>query len=298
MFKNINAAAIGVSGHQSEIIELALTNGFQGMDIDIGEIATRVRLHGAAYAKRLLASARLRLGVFALPLDLGCDDATFEKRLQKLSEYCQVAADVGCTRCVTAVSPASDQRPYHENFELHRRRLAEVCKVLAPAGVRLGVGFCAAEYLRKGKAFQFIHDLDALSLLVSMAGSSNLGLLLDVWEVFVAGGTVDAIRKLPVEQIVAVDLANLAAGVSAADSNEDSRLLPGAEDGAIDVGAVLAALAQMGYTGPVTPKPSRNLLKNQRREAVVREVGESLSRVWRAAGLAAPGRPIARSAAC
>ena len=36
MFKNLSPSALGISGHQSEIIELALTYGFAGMDLPRG----------------------------------------------------------------------------------------------------------------------------------------------------------------------------------------------------------------------------------------------------------------------
>jgi len=65
MFKNLNPAAIGISGHQSEIIELALTYGFAGIDLNIAEFATRARLKGLPYARRLIDSARIRVGTFA-----------------------------------------------------------------------------------------------------------------------------------------------------------------------------------------------------------------------------------------
>ena len=292
MFRNLSAAALGVSGHQSEIIELALTYGFQGLDIDIAEFTTRAKLKGADYAKRLIQSARLRPGTFELPLEIDGDDALFAKRVQRLSEYAQVAAEVGCTRAVAAINPASDSRPYHENFEFHRQRLAEVCRALQTGGVRLGLTFQAAEYLRKGRSFQFIHDLDALTLLVNMIGAPNVGLLLDVWELHVGGVTVDTIRKLPPAQIVAVQVANVPLEVAPADLNESSRLLPGAE-GAIDMPTVLLALSEIGYDGPVTPKPSRGIFRNLRRDAIVKESGESLVRVWKAAGLGAHGRPVA-----
>jgi sugar phosphate isomerase/epimerase len=292
MFKNLCASSLGVSGHQSEVIELALTYGFHGLDIDIAEFATRAKLHSTAYAMRLVNSARMRLGTFALPVDCEADDAAFGKRLEKLPEFAQVAAEVGCPRCVLTIPPASEVRPYHENFEFYRRRLAEVCTALAPAKIQLGIGFRAAEYLRKGQAFQFIHDMDALTLLMNMVGASNIGLLLDVWDLFVAGGSVDTIRKLRVDQIVAVEVANLPAGVPPAELNDQSRLLPGAEGGAIDMAAVLSALAEIGYKGPITPKPSKGLVKSHRRDAIVKEVGDSLTRVWRAAGLTPVGRPL------
>ena len=179
---------------------------------------------------------------------------------------------------------ANDALPYHENFEFHRRRFHEICRALQPAGVRLGLGFRAAEYLRKDKAFQFIHNLDALTLLVKMIDAPNIGVLVDVWDVVAGGGSLDSIRKLPPGQIVAVQVAEMAAGIAAADLDDKSRLLPGAENGRIDVTAVLAYLSEVGYDGPVTPKPSRAIFQTRRRDLIVKQTGEALERCWRAAG--------------
>ena len=143
MFKNLNPSALGISGHQSEIIELALTYGFTGLDVNMAEFAARVRLKGMPYARRLIDSARIRVGTFALPLEWDTDDESFQKDLTKVSEYAGCAAELGCT-CATAVlAPAGDKRPYHENFEFHRHRFQDICAALKPAGVRLAVGFLA-----------------------------------------------------------------------------------------------------------------------------------------------------------
>ena len=233
------------------------------------------------YARRLIDSAKIRLGVFPLPLDWEADDETFQEELKKLPEWAQAAAEVDCTRCVATLAPASDQRPYHENFEFHRRRFHEICRALQPAGVRLGLGFRAAEFLRKDKAFQFIHDLDALTLLLNMIDAPNIGVLVDAWDVVAGGGSLESIRKLPVGQIVAVQVAEMPAGTALTDLDDKSRLLPGAENGRIDVTAVLAYLAEAGYDGPVTPKPSRAIFQTRRRDLIVKQTGEALDRCWR-----------------
>jgi sugar phosphate isomerase/epimerase len=290
MFKNLNARCLGVSGHQSEIIELALTFGFQGFDVDIVEIAGRVKSKGMPYARRLIDSAKIRVGTFPLPLDWDTDDDRFRPELEKLPEYAQVAAELGCTRCVATIQPAGDKRPYHENFEFHRRRFADVCGALAPAGVRLGVGFRAAENLRQSQAFQFIHDLDALSLLVNMIDASNFGLVLDVWEVHVSGGTVESVRGLAPEKIVAVQLADVPAEYEPpGELTEASRSLP-AEEGGIGLPAYLTALAELGYDGPVTLKPDRKAVGGMRRDRIVSTVGEAFDRLWKEAGLTPEGK--------
>ncbi|MCE5268248.1 MAG: sugar phosphate isomerase/epimerase [Planctomycetaceae bacterium] len=291
MFKNLNAPALGLSGHQSEVIELALTYGFTGIDVNMVEFATRVRLKGMPYARRLIQSAKVRVGSFALPIEWDGDDAAFSTELKKLPEYAQCAAELGCTRCTAMLAPAGDARPYHENFELHRRRLHEICDVLKPSGVSLAVGFQAVESLRRGKAFEFIHDLDATNLLINMVSASNIGLLLDTWEVVACGSSIEAVGKLSAKQIIAVQVADMPAGVAPADLDEKSRLLPGAENGQVDVAAFLSQLKTMGYDGPVTVKPSRTVFQSRRRDVIAKQTAEALEKVWRAADLPSTCRP-------
>ena len=292
MFKNLNPSALGVSGHQSELIELALTYGFAGMDLNVAEFATRVRLKGMPYARRLIDSTKIRIGTFSLPVDWEADDETFQKDLKKLAEYADYAAQLGCTRSTAVLPPAGDVRPYHENFEFHRHRFHDIFAALKPAGIRLAVGFQAAEYLRRNRAFQFIHDLDALTLLLNMVAAPNLGLLLDTWDVAACGGSVDSIRKLPAQQIIAVQVADMPAGVPIADLDEKSRLLPGGENGAIDVAGFLAVLRAGGYDGPVTVKPSRGVFQSRRRNVVIKQTSEALDKVLRPSAPPTGARPV------
>jgi sugar phosphate isomerase/epimerase len=296
MFKNLNPSALGISGHQSEIIELALTYGFTGLDVNIAEFAVRARLKGMPYARRLIDSAKIRVGTFALPMEWDTDDESFQKDLKKLSEYAGCAAELGCT-CATAVlAPAGDKRPYHENFEFHRHRFQDICAALKPAGVRLAVGFLGAEYHRRDQVFQFVHDLDALTLLLNMVSAPNLGLLLDAWDIAACGASFEAVRKLPVEQIVAVQLAEMPANVPVAELDEKSRLLPAVEGARIDLVGLLSLLREKGYNGPVTVKPSRTAFQTRRRETIVKQTAEVLDKVWRAAGLPPTVRPALAAA--
>jgi sugar phosphate isomerase/epimerase len=282
MFKNLNPSAIGVSGHQSEIIELALTYGFAGIDLNMAEFASRARLKGMPYAKRLIESAKIRIGTFPLPLDWDTDDEVFQKELKKLPELADCARELGCTRCTATLAPAGDARPYHENFEFHRRRFHDICGVLKPAGIRLAVGFQAAESLRQNQAFQFIHDLDALLLLLNMVAEPNVGLLLDTWDLVASGGSAEAIRKLPREQIVAVQVSDMPANVSLPELDEkSSRLLPGGENGRVDLAGFLAVLKEEGYDGPLTVKASRNAFQSRRRDVVIKQTSEALDRIMR-----------------
>jgi sugar phosphate isomerase/epimerase len=287
MFKNLSPEALGVSGRQSEMIELALSFGFKGIDLDIIELAESAKSHGLPHARRLLDSAKLKFGGFALPVRWQEDDATYRTDLAKLPEYVDLAAQIGCTRCLATIAPANDERPYHQNFEFHRQRFNEIAGVLAPQSIRLGVGFSASADARHDKAVEFVHDLDALLLLLSTVAAKNVGIVVDLWDLHVSQGTLAPLRKGPPERIVAVRVAD--AGEPAADgSTEPARLLPG-ESGAIDTAAALVALAEMGYDGPVTPAPGPNT-RGLRRDAYVKAAGERLDAAWKAAGLNAAGK--------
>jgi len=287
MFKNLNASALGVSGHQSEIIELALTFGFKGFDLAIEGFAARAKLRGMDYARRLIDSAKIRVGSFRLPLEWDVDDDKFKQNLATLEGFAQVAAEIGCTRCLATIAPAGDTRPYHENFEFHKHRFADICQILGPHGIRLGIGFLAAEEFRKGQAFQFIHDLEALSLLVNMIDLPNVGIVLDTWDLHVCGATVENVRGLTAEKIVAVHLADLPA--DATDIDQSQRELP-TVDGPAGIPAILTALAEMGFDGPLTLHPAKAALGALRRDAAVERAGQALDTVWKAAGLMPDGK--------
>lgn len=285
MFKNLDPQALGLSASQSETIELALSFGFRGVSFDLVEFAGEVQSYGLPKARRLLDSAKLKLGTFPLPLEWQADDAKFQTDLRRLAELSELAASVGATRAVTVVEPADDERPYHQNFEFYRQRLGEVCRALEPHGIRLGVGFESSEAARRDKHFEFIHDLDALLVLLSTVGAANVGLSLDVWQVWASGGSLDSVgKKLKADQIVAVWLADAAQPGEGDAHDPATRQLPG-ETGVIDSGAALARLAELGYEGPVTPLPDRGRFAGMRRDAIARLVGEKLDAVWQAAGL-------------
>ena len=106
MYKNLNIEAIGVSGRQSEIIELALSFRFKGMDLDMVDFAKQVDLHGLDHARRLIDSAQIRIGSFRLPIvwdEWHEDDPKFKEGMESLGRYAELAEALGCERCLTSV---------------------------------------------------------------------------------------------------------------------------------------------------------------------------------------------------
>ncbi|MEX0711244.1 MAG: TIM barrel protein [Pirellulales bacterium] len=294
MFKNLSPKALGVSASQGELIELALSFGFRGIDLDVVQFAEQVRDQGLPKARRLLDSAKLRIGTFALPFELDADDEAWKQGLDKLPELASLARELGGKRCQTTIAPASDTRPYHQNFEFHRQRLTEVAGKLEPAGVHLAVGFEAWAHEREGKAFEFIHDLDALLVLLGTVTARNVGLAIDLWQVWAASSSLEAVRgRLKPGQIVTVAVADVEPGDCAAPDEcpPTSRRLPG-ETGIIHAAEALATLSSLGYDGPVTPCPDSSRFAGMRRDQIVKLCGQKLDEVWKAAGLKSAGAGI------
>ena len=284
MFRNFNASPLGTMLQQSEIIELALSYGFKAIDLDIVEFTSLARLKGIPYARRLIDSAQIGVGTFKLPIDWDAAEEEYKKALERLAEHCQNAVALGCKRGYSVLAPFSETRPMQENFELHRQRLVEVCSLLKAHDVQLGLGFKARLNSPREGVFQFIQKLEELLPLIEAVKADNLGLLADVWDIFLAQGDLNLLYAQPKEMIVAVRVADIPPELEVSEVQEGDRYLarPG---GRIDCVAVLKWLAEMGYEGPVTPFPSRKALGTGRAETAAREIGIATLAIWQAAGL-------------
>ena len=265
---------LGISGRQSELIELALTYGFRGLDVDIAELQKRAQIQGLQQAKRFLESAKLSIGGFELPVDLAGVETKYAADFKQLETAAEFAHAIGARDCFLNILPASDQLPYHENFELHRRRLREIAAILEKHQMRLGLGILSAASHRIGRDFQFIYQPEQLLTLIKTCGAANLGVAVDTWDWFVGDGTLDQLRGLKADQIVAVRLADLPADADFATLADDQRLLP--TDASADIAAVLAHLAEINYEGPVTAYAHPSQFKGIKRETIVKQVSAVL----------------------
>lgn len=295
MFRNLDTQGLGVSGRQSEVIELALSFQFKSMTLDMREFAAQVDTYGLPDARRLIDSAKIRIGAFPLPMswaDWEADEASYKQGLGELARIAELAGAMGCTRCLTSVLPACDGRPYHENFEFYRGRIAEICALLEPHGMQLGLALQAGHEQRRGRAFQFIHTFDALVQLAKMAPVDNVGVVLDLWDLHVSGGSLEEIKTLEPSELVAVVLSDIAPGIDSEEADESTRQLPG-ESGVIDSVAALTMLAEIGYEGPVSLKASPESLAGVSRDDKVQQAADRFKQLWSDAGLNASGKVIA-----
>lgn len=284
MYKNLSPSALGIFGRQGEMLEIALTHRFKGLEIDIMELVKRAQTTSVPQACRYLLSAQMQIGAFDLPVRWAGDEADFHADLAQLPAVLEVATALNADRCLTTVRPTSDQLPFHENFQFHVDRLGKVADLLAKANVKLGLDFSAAPSDRADGGFQFIYQAEPMLLLLNAIQRDNVGLVVDTWSWFVGGGDTEKVRSLRPEQVISVRLADVPAGVEIANATEEERVMPG-EGGAIDSVAVLTVLEELGYDGPVAVAMHPSLTKGQKREAIVAKASSVLDTLFASASI-------------
>jgi sugar phosphate isomerase/epimerase len=290
MFKCLSLTSLGISASINELIEPVLSNGFKGFELDLASFAAQAEREGLPAARRLIDSAKLKIGYFPLPFELEADADEYKAGLERLPKLAELAAQLGCTRCVATLAPANDERPIHQNFDFHRQRITAIAKVLETHGIQLGIGFCATADARADRSFEFIRSFDTLKMLLGMVVAKNVGLAVDLFELWACGSSFEAVRATN-SKVVAIFLADVAAGTDPTTATQAARLLPG-EAGTIDSAAALTALAEAGYDGPVTPKPHPDRFKGTARAAIFKTTAEKLDQAWKTAGLSPAGKLI------
>ena len=282
MYKNLDPVGLGIAASQSEIIEGAMSNGFKGLSLDLVDFAAAAERNGLAKARRFLDSSRLKIGPYRLPVRWDEEAIAYREDLARLTPVLELAEQLGCRQVTALVEPASDTRPYHENFELQRQRMAQVGELVSRHQMNLGLEFSAPTKLAAGRTYQFIQKVDALLMFLKSIGAANVGLALDTWHWHLGGGTLEEIRALGPDKIVTVSLADAEPGATAENASLDERKLPGEGEG-IDAAALLALLVERKYEGPVTPLPSRSQFVGQSRDKILKQLGANLESLWKVA---------------
>lgn len=291
MYKNFSAPLLGISGRQSELIELALTYGFRGIDVDMTDMVKRTQRTDFEDASKYLRAAEIIIGGFNVDVNLDADDEQFKTQLATVHPLAEVAAKLEAKRAFISLPPATDRLPYHEYFDQIRDRLNQIGEVLAAKDIKLGVGFTASREVAEGKQFDFVRNVEGFIALLKSVSAGNVGYVIDSGHWHVGGGTIDQIRELEPSRVVTVRLAGLAPEVSPSEAKTSDRVLPSV-GGPIDHVAIVKWLADHGYKGPVLPSASAAKAKGQTRESIVNKAQEAIDAIFRAAGLTVEPRPM------
>jgi len=284
MFTSLNPGTIGLSVQFEEALAFARDNGFEGLDLPLGELLERVQKTSVQEIKDRFNEAGVRAGGWGLPVDFRGAEERYRAGLAKLPEFAALAHELGSPWCATWILPFSDQLDYVANMEWHVKRLRPVAAILADHGCRFGLEFVGPTTMRKGHKYEFIFTMDGALELGQLVGTGNTGLLLDCWHWYTAHGTVEDLKRLTAEQVVYVHVNDAPAGRQVDEQIDNQRLLPGAS-GVIDIASFLQELERMGYDGPVVVEPFNAELNALPPAERVRATRESLAKIWSQAGL-------------
>ncbi len=86
MFKNLAPKPLGITCSQSELIEMALTHGYRGLEIDLAELHHQSQTIGIERAARFVHSAPIRVTSAELPMAWTGDKQQYDGELSRLSQ--------------------------------------------------------------------------------------------------------------------------------------------------------------------------------------------------------------------
>jgi sugar phosphate isomerase/epimerase len=284
MYKNLNATVLGVSGRQSELIELAMTYGFKGLDIDAEDLVKRIQRTDFDRATRFLTSSKMAVSGFEINVDLDSDDADFEKSLLPLPTTVEIAGKLQTRAGFLPLPAATNRKPFPEFFEMMNQRVERVAQIFAKYNVLLGLSFSTAAESREGKQFKFVQDVESFLAFFRACSNPSVGLIIDTFDWSVGGGTWDQLASLPGPRIAALRIADAAALSSIADSTLDKRQISGTT-GTIDNVRFVTVLNKNGYDGPITSFADSSNFAATKRDSIVAKTQDALDHVLAGAGL-------------
>ena len=278
-YKILNSGGLGVAGRQNELIELALTHKFDGVEIDMNDLVGRHDTLGKEFACQFLQSARIDLGTFDMPMDFGATDDDFATQSEKLDTIIDLAKTLGTHQCVVRVAPQAKEFAFQENFEKHSARISAIADKLQEAEISVGLFLQASKVGKVIGDYKFIQTAEELLTLVKTIGHANVGICLDSFEWQVGDGALDQLSDLNVnETITEVRFADLASTADKADLKKSDRLLPGDGENSFSV-RLAELLREKDYQGAISVATDAATYSDINRHKVVAKLSYRLAQL-------------------
>ncbi len=277
MYKILNSAGLGVAGKQNELIELALTHGFNGVEVDIVDLVGRHDTLGKQFACQFLQSAKIDMGTFRLPINLGASDEQFATEITKLDTIIDLATTLNAKCCYIKIAPSNGLFSFQECFDKHELRLKALGERFEESKVKIGLMLQAHLGEPADGEFKFISTAEELLTLVKSINLPNVGLCLDTWQWVVGGGTVEQLTAEGIGNVVTeLRLSDVAVGADLSNIKESERTaLPGDE---LDSFSVKLCKAVIADKTDVSISVATNLatFANGSRETIVGQISKQL----------------------
>ncbi|MEM7316466.1 MAG: TIM barrel protein [Planctomycetota bacterium] len=228
MYKILNTRGLGVSGKQNELIELALTFGFSGVEVDMQDLVGRHDAMGKEFACQFLQSAKIDMGTFCLPVDLGAENEKYGASIAKVDTILDLAETLNAKTCYVPIDTNNENFSFQECFENHQTRLQELAERFASKNINIGLSLAASTAEPPEGTFKFIQTAEEILTLAKAISAPNVGVCLNTWEWVLGGGTLDMITSAGFDVIKEIRLADIPADADKANINASDRTtLPG-----------------------------------------------------------------------
>lgn len=244
--------------------------GFDSLAMSPGLLANR----NAGEVKRLMAEAGVTPGAWGVPFNWRGTAEEHEAGLESFRSQTELMATVGVTRCATWILPGSNEMNFDVFGQFHVARLTPVAKILRDHGMTFGMEFIGPKTLRDSFRYPWVYTMNEM-LRVGLEIGSNVGVLLDLWHLHTSGGTINDIRKVQESKISLVHINDAPLGVDRDDLVDNKRGLPGST-GVLPLKEFMAALREIGYSGPVEAEPFDDTLKDLAEDERLTKVADSM----------------------
>lgn len=277
MYKILNNGGLGVAGKQNELIELALTHGFNGVEVDMVDLVGRHDTLGKQFACQFLQSAKIDLGSFELPVNLGASDEDYASSLGKLDTIIDLATTLNAKCCYVDIATSNSLFSFQECFEKHQQRLQELSEKFSGTSIKIGLWLHGSSGEPPEGEFNFIRTADELMILVKAVGLPNVGVCLDAWQWAVGGGTVEQLTEAGIENVVTeIRLADVVEGIDRAELKETDRTeLPGDTLNSFSVQLCKAIIASSADV-PISVSTDLGTFSNGPRDVIVGRISKQL----------------------
>lgn len=277
MYKILNSSGLGVAGKQNELIELALTHGFNGVEVDMVDLLGRHDTLGKQFACQFLQSANIDMGSFVLPIDLGASDEDFATSMAKLDTILDLATTLNAKCCRVNIASSNGLYSFQECFEKHQQRLQELSEKFGETTVKIGLWLRGSDGETKDGEFKFIQTAEEILTLVKAVGQPNIGVCVDAWQWVVGGGTIEQLTEAGIENVVTeVRLADVSEGADLSAIKESERTpLPGDALDSFSVKLCEAVLASKADI-PISVATDLGTYSTGPRDSVVGKVSKQL----------------------
>ncbi len=293
MFKILNTRGLGVGGKQNELIELALTFGFNGVEVDMADLVGRHDAMGKEFACQFLKAAKspasegdtasggkhLTIGTFLLPIELSGTDEQYATSIAKNETIIDLASELGAERCYIEIAPNCEHFSFQECFEKHQTRLQALAEQFSASGIKLGLALQTSKAEPADGTFKFIQTAEELLTLVKSVGQPNVGVCVDTWEWALGGGTVE---QLSFDQITEIRFADVKADAKKDEIKQcDRTALPGDVADSVSSKVAAAAVAS-GLPVAISASTDLSTYSGDTRDNVVKAISKHLD--WLAEG--------------